>query len=68
MGLFGLFGKKKAQRVLRCRDMGMNCDAVITGATDEEVLKKAAEHAATVHKTQATPEMATKMKGLIRAA
>ena len=68
MALFGLFGKKKAQRVLRCRDMGMNCDAAITGATDEEVLQKAAAHASTVHKMQATPEMAAHMRGLIKAA
>lgn len=68
MALFGLFGKKKAQRVLRCRDMGMDCAAVITGATDDEVMKKAGEHAASVHKMQATPEMAAKMRPLIRAA
>lgn len=68
MALFGLFGKKKAQRVLRCRDTGANCDAVITGATDEEVLQKAATHAATVHKMQATPEMAAQMRRLIKSA
>ncbi|MBI2171053.1 MAG: DUF1059 domain-containing protein [Chloroflexi bacterium] len=68
MALFGLFGKKKAQRALRCRDMGMDCAAVITGATDEEVLQKAAAHATTVHKMQATPEMAAQMKRLIMAA
>lgn len=68
MALFGLFGKKKAQRVLRCRDMGMDCDAVITGASDEEVLQKAAAHAATAHKMQATPEMAAQAKRLIKSA
>ncbi|MBI4198411.1 MAG: DUF1059 domain-containing protein [Chloroflexi bacterium] len=46
----------------------MDCAAVITGVTDEEVLQKAAAHATTVHKMQATPEMAAQMKRLIMAA
>jgi predicted small metal-binding protein len=31
-------------KVLRCRDLGVDCDFVASGKTKEEVLKKAAEH------------------------
>lgn len=37
------------QKVLRCRDVGVNYDFVARGKTDEEVLKKAAEHARKDH-------------------
>ena len=44
--------------VLRCRDVGFDCQAVVRGATQEEVLRQAAEHAAKVHGVQVTPEVA----------
>ena len=31
-------------KVLRCRDLGVDCDFVAIGKTKEEALKKAAEH------------------------
>ena len=44
---------------LACRDLGMDCKAVITGSTVEEVKKKALKHAQEVHpdvlKTMSTP-------------
>jgi len=36
-------------KVLRCRDLGVDCDFVASGKTKEEVLKKAAEHARKDH-------------------
>ena len=36
-------------KVLRCRDVGVDCDFVATGKTEEEVLKKAAKHARKDH-------------------
>ena len=36
-------------KVLQCRDVGFDCDGVIRAETEEEILKKAAEHAQTVH-------------------
>ena len=36
-------------KVLRCSDVGFECDGVIRAETEEEVLKKAAEHAQSVH-------------------
>jgi predicted small metal-binding protein len=32
-----------------CRNAGVVCDAKVTGATEEEVLAKAVEHARTAH-------------------
>ncbi|MFQ5865818.1 MAG: DUF1059 domain-containing protein [bacterium] len=36
-------------KVLRCRDVGFDCDGVVRAETEEEVLKMAAEHAQSVH-------------------
>ncbi len=43
-------------KVLRCRDVGMDCDFVARGQTEEEILKKAAEHADTDHGMKEIPE------------
>ena len=34
---------------LRCADAGFDCDAVIQGADEQEVMAKAGEHARQVH-------------------
>ena len=34
---------------LYCRDMGLDCDLVVCGKTEEEVLNKASEHAKAMH-------------------
>jgi predicted small metal-binding protein len=36
-------------KVLRCRDLGMNCPAEIRAETEEQLLKLAAEHAEKDH-------------------
>jgi predicted small metal-binding protein len=36
-------------KILRCKDIGVDCDFVAQGKTEEEVLKKAAEHARKEH-------------------
>ncbi len=51
---------------LRCKDIGFDCPATVRGATKEDVLKQVADHAAKVHNTQVTPELAAKVSGLIR--
>ena len=43
-------------KVLRCSDIGMDCDFVARAETDEEILKKVAEHAATAHDMKEIPE------------
>jgi predicted small metal-binding protein len=51
---------------LRCRDVGFDCTGVVRGASKEDVLKQAAAHAAQVHGTTVTPELAEKVSSLIR--
>jgi predicted small metal-binding protein len=36
-------------KILKCKDVGVDCDFVASGKTEEEVLKKAAEHARKDH-------------------
>ncbi len=53
-------------KVLKCRDVGFDCDLEIRAASEEEVLRQAAEHAQKVHGTEVTPEVAEKVKSLIQ--
>ena len=34
---------------LHCRDVGFDCDAVVTGESDDEILVQVVEHAKSVH-------------------
>jgi len=43
-------------KALRCRDVGMDCDFVARAETEEEILKKAAEYAASAHDMKEIPE------------
>jgi len=55
-------------KVLRCRDVGIwDCDFVVHADTEEELLKKAAEHAKTVHNLEEiTEEAVEKIRAAIR--
>ena len=56
----------KMTKVLRCRDVGVDCDFVARGATEDEVMAKAEEHACTDHGfTGIPPELADKVKASI---
>jgi predicted small metal-binding protein len=59
--------KEMAMFQLRCRDVGFDCPGVVRGATKEDVLQQAAAHAAEVHGTTVSPELAAKVSGLIQA-
>jgi predicted small metal-binding protein len=53
-------------KVFRCRDLGLDCDAVIRAGSEEEVLKKAAEHAKAVHNmTEIPAEVVVKVRAAI---
>jgi len=52
-------------KVLRCSDVGFECEAVIRAETEEEVLKKAAEHAQSVHNLK---EISDEVVDKVRAA
>ena len=52
---------------LYCRDMGLNCDFLACGKTEEEVLRKADEHAQSVHQLQGfSQELYDKARAAIR--
>jgi predicted small metal-binding protein len=53
-------------KVLKCKDVGMDCDFVARGETEAEILKQAAEHAGTTHNmTQMSDEILAKVRAAI---
>ena len=52
-------------KVLRCNDVGFECEGVIHAETEEEVLKQAAEHAKSEHNLE---EISDEVVEKIRAA
>jgi len=60
--------KQNAEKELRCRDVGVDCDYVMRGKTEEEIFTKASEHAKTVHKMKEIPkELMEKARAAIRS-
>jgi AhpD family alkylhydroperoxidase len=56
-----------AEKELRCRDVGADCDYVVRGKTEEEIFRKAAEHATIAHgMNEITPELMEKARAAIR--
>jgi predicted small metal-binding protein len=58
-------------KTLSCREAGFECDYIVRGETEEEILKNGAEHAKKEHnikEEELTPEFREKIKGLIRNA
>lgn len=58
--------EKVKMKKLPCRDAGFDCTHVVEAETEEQVLAAVAKHAAEVHGVQVTPEMAAKVRTLIR--
>ena len=54
-------------KLLKCRDVGVDCDVEIRGDTDAEILSKAAEHAKGCHQgVQMTPAVQAKIRAAIK--
>ncbi|HET7285700.1 MAG TPA: DUF1059 domain-containing protein [Nitrososphaeraceae archaeon] len=56
-------------KTISCREAGFECDYVIKGQTEEEVVKNGAEHAIKEHGMKSedmTPEMKEKIRALVR--
>jgi predicted small metal-binding protein len=54
-------------KVLKCRDVGVDCDFVARGATEAEVMEKAREHGRKDHGyADIPPELVDKAKAAIR--
>lgn len=66
-GLASVLDERGGQmtKVLRCSDVGFDCRHEIRADTEEEVMKKAAEHAAEVHDLE---EISEEVAAEVRAA
>jgi predicted small metal-binding protein len=54
-------------KTVSCRDVGMDCDFVAKGETEQDILRQATEHARTAHNmTEIPPEVVDKVRGAIR--
>jgi predicted small metal-binding protein len=54
-------------KVLKCNDINLGCSFEARGNTDEDVLKKAAEHAKTAHNMEEIPpDVLDKARSAIR--
>ena len=54
-------------KVLRCRDIGMDCDFTATGQNEQEVLALAAAHAQKDHgMDNIPPDVMNKVKAAVR--
>ena len=50
-------------KVIRCKDVGFDCNGVIRAPTEDQALEMAAEHAKTVHGVRdITPDVLAKVK------
>ena len=52
---------------LACKDVGVDCDVVITGTDEADVLRQAAEHTKGCHhNVQMTPQVQAKIRAAIK--
>jgi len=55
------------EKVIRCRDVGFDCNGVIKAKTEAEAMTLAAAHAKSVHGVkEITPEIVKKLQSVIR--
>jgi predicted small metal-binding protein len=54
-------------KMVSCREVGVDCDFVAKGETEQEVLQQCAEHARKEHgMTELPADLAEKVRGAIR--
>ena len=59
----------KGSTMVRCRDVGLDCDGVIRAETEGEVLRKAVQHLESEHQdAKITPEILDRIRAQIREA
>lgn len=53
--------------VVRCKDVGFDCEGVCKAESEEDLMKKVAEHASTAHGVEeVTDDMVEKLRSVIR--
>lgn len=58
-------------KTITCREAGFDCDHIVKGQTEDEVLNNGITHAKNDHNMKEediTPEMKEKIRGLIRSS
>lgn len=56
-------------KILRCRDVGVDCDVELHGHDEADLLRQAAAHAKECHRgVQLTPAIQAKLKAAIKDA
>jgi predicted small metal-binding protein len=58
-------------KTITCREVGFDCDTIVKGETEDEVMQRGVEHAMNVHRMKenhCTPEYTEKVRGLIRTS
>ena len=53
-------------KLLRCRDVGPDCDAEVRGETEDEILEQARAHAHADHGLEVTPELVEAVRSAIK--
>lgn len=54
-------------KVVRCREVGFDCDGVVRAETEEDALQQVAAHAKTVHNVETvSEEMVEKVRQVMR--
>lgn len=54
-------------KLVRCRDVGFDCDGVVRAETEEEILKQVAAHARSVHNLNTvSEEVVAKVRQVMR--
>jgi predicted small metal-binding protein len=55
------------RKIMRCRDVGMDCDFQAHGKTDDEVVRNAAQHASDKHGLATIPpDLEKKVRAAIK--
>ena len=55
------------KKVIRCRDIGYDCDGILHACTEEELLSKVAAHARQQHDLRwVTPDLVEKLRFVMR--
>ncbi len=53
-------------KILRCRDVGTDCDFEARADSEEEILQAAGQHAQSVHGMEVTAELVEAVRGAIK--
>lgn len=54
-------------KAVHCRDVGFDCDGVVSADTEDETLARVAEHAKSAHGLEeVTPDVVAKVKSVMR--